>query len=731
MSSNAFSCVAGWHLETLCYCQITQKTIGHLTLGRHSMLGRHSKSGISRSRRSFSDSAKRSSQYKPSNVRPAKEDTNVPPERLARRAREKLLDKDFFFDLLSSAATKRDAKAYLSRLESSRKASSPTSHARQPGTEPHIKAPTHGVNLGKFFGHGRAVEDRPVFRQFKGQNMEVYPEETVHVALVKVSNPQQWSDAEVAGVAHTLSQLARLSMIPCVVVDEMSPFQQPTIDSREVALRQADRLAEAIESHQGMGARRIDGLLSTSDESDTCRVFSRGMLVRPLRSGRIPVLVPVAYTETMQRAVMISADSVLVALTKELAGLNLNLPPTGNDKEVVAMVKDLQQQFSIDRVIILDPLGGIMTPGRGKLHTFVNLEQEYTSIARELGEIDVSSSQTSTLDSKSAVATCPEHRSLESNQEFKHGSMNNIQPPSVHLSDRAPRHLQNLKLLKAILSLLPPSSSGIITSPLEAANSSHVSQQIEQVSSVQTRRQKNPLIHNLLTDKPAQSSSLPPGRLGSLGDSSLTPVTSTFVKKGMPLTILPDPTVTPWTADNHGQPRITLHDPRIDLPRLVHLIEDSFSRKLDVEDYLNRVNSRIAGLIVAGEYEGGALLTWETPPEVTEDGSPESFARQVPYLDKFAVLKRSQGAGGVADIVFNAMVRGCFPNGVCWRSRRDNPVNKWYFERARGTWKLPDMNWTMFWTTPGIEMNSNLFRDYEGVCRGVKPSWADKKHIVD
>lgn len=28
---------------------------------------------------------------------------------------------------------------------------------------------------------------------------------------------------------------------------------------------------------------------------------------------------------------------------------------------------------------------------------------------------------------------------------------------------------------------------------------------------------------------------------------------------------------------------------------------------------------------------------------------------------------------------------------------QDNPVNKWYFERSRGTWKLPDTNWTMFW----------------------------------
>ena len=95
------------------------------------------------------------------------------------------------------------------------------------------------------------------------------------------------------------------------------------------------------------------------------------------------------------------------------------------------------------------------------------------------------------------------------------------------------------------------------------------------------------------------------------------------------------------------------------------------------------------------------------------------------------MLKRSQGAGGVADIVFNAMVRTCFPNGVCWRSRIDNPVNKWYFERSSGTWKLADSNWAMFWTTPGLVEDTQRFQDYEAVCRSIQPSWADKKSVID
>jgi amino-acid N-acetyltransferase len=58
-------------------------------------------------------------------------------------------------------------------------------------------------------------------------------------------------------------------------------------------------------------------------------------------------------------------------------------------------------------------------------------------------------------------------------------------------------------------------------------------------------------------------------------------------------------------------------------------------------------------------------------------------------------------------------------------------VNKWYFERSRGTWKIPETNWTMFWTTPDLDIDREKFSDYEGVCRSIEPSWADNKSVVD
>ncbi|KIW85399.1 hypothetical protein Z517_00789 [Fonsecaea pedrosoi CBS 271.37] len=581
-------------------------------------------------------------------------------------AKQRLANREFFTSLLSSAATKRDAKAYISRLKSPEKAPPEQKYA------PTRSQPQ--VNTGELLGRTRASEESPVFKQYEnGKHSTLEELETLHVALVKISNINAMADEVVKGIAQTLSSLSRLSMAPCVVLEE--PQQESPQATRATLAQAADKLVAAIDSVHLSGARILDNVLSFAADGRP-QVFLRKLLTRPLRRGRIPIVLPVAYSTEWSQAVSITADEAVLALTRELSGYKSN-PREGQQLETA------RKQISLDRIIVVDETGSIpSTKSIDKRHVFVNLEQEYAALQEEL------------------------RSSTEGNVSQKHAS--------------------NLKLFRDALKMLPPSSSGLLTTPLEAANSTRLND--TRGSGVGTRRQKNPLIHNLLTDKPAYSSSLPTSRLAH--DASSIPVTtSTFVKRGMPLTILPNPHAQTWTATS--KPRLQLTDPRIDLDRLTYLIDDSFNRKLDVEAYLRRVNDRIAGVIIAGEYEGGAILTWETPSGCSDDDTD----RLVPYLDKFAVLKKSQGAGGVADIVFNAMVRTCFPNGVCWRSRKDNPVNKWYFERSRGTWKIPETNWTMFWTTPGVfdddGHKTRVFLDYESVCRSVKPTWADGKRIAD
>ncbi|KAG5298058.1 acetylglutamate synthase [Histoplasma ohiense] len=664
-----------------------------------------------------------------------------------RTAHEKLADKDFFFSLLSSASTKREAQSYLSRFKAEKPEPAKSPPEQSGMGYPSTNFVQSGVNLGGgMFGMAGVIDNHAMFRQEsalgKSLPIETVPEETLHIALVKIREPQLLNDETLGEVGRTLSQLSLLGMSCCVVIDPGLP--QSDTFWRNRSIKQADRMLAAIEKN-GVDSRRLDDVIRLAPSSKhALSVASRELILSPLRRGRIAVIPPIGYTEGTLRAVPVLADDVVLALTKEFMGLGVKAPPEDNPHELARRISKLQKEVSVDRLIILDPAGGIPSLKRAsKSHVFVNLEQEFEEITNELregiaageslatGDKNENGQQILSLERSNPHSTAVEREGASLPSELQATSSDRS---SVHIPDFE-RHLDNLTLLHNALTYLPPSSSGIITRPQDATNSASEPRDPSQLSTVATRRKRNPLIHNLLTDKPSHSASLPAGRLrannGCSSQNTFQVMHSTFVKKGMPLTLFPDPRVHIWKPPINGKSRMTLNDPHIDLPRLVQLIEDSFNRKLDVQHYLNRVSDRLAGLIIAGEYEGGAVLTWELPPGVPNDGSEESRSRMVPYLDKFAVLKRSQGAGGVADIVFNAMVRTCLPKGVCWRSRRDNPVNKWYFERARGTWKLPGSNWTMFWTTDGVLEDDRLFRDYEGVCRGIEPSWLDNKHVVD
>ena len=610
----------------------------------------------------------------------------------------------------------------------------------------------NGVNLGGFYG-ARAVTESPKFVQQPIKQAVTASAPQLHVALVKIRAPQTLDDVTLNGIARTLSQLSRLGLLSIVVVDCNGSSE---LNWRSQAMAQADRIVYAIDSYGGKGARIVDNVVGVSEKSidretaaylgGKTKVTMRKLLMTPLRRGIIPVIPPIGYTDTSQTSVPVKANDVVLALTRELAGFQPAPMPDEDPDAIRERLQALRKEVSLDRLIILDPLGGI--PGSDRpngYHVFLNMEQEFEGVKLDLLKTKPLDQGGNALQSEikqefvlDLGLSNPFPKFVETDfggpKDFKKAQPGITEDPNPNKY-----HLENLQLVRSALSMLPPSSSALLTTPEEAANSGKQPDTPFQAAGVGTRRQRNPLIHNLLTDKPVFSSSLPMGRLGPPRSSAKfeQPVSpaghispTTFAKHGMHVSIYPDPKKSPWEPPRPGKPQLSLTDSHIDLPRLVHLIEDSFNRKLDVKDYLKRVNGRIAGVIIAGEYEGGALLTWELPPGVPDDGSPESRARMVPYLDKFAVLKRSQG-GSSADLVFKAMVRDCFPRGVAWRSRKNNPVNKWYFERSRGTWKLPNTGWTMFWTTPDLSLDHQTFLDYEAVCREIEPSWADNKALLD
>ncbi|KAK8051869.1 hypothetical protein PG993_003254 [Apiospora rasikravindrae] len=519
-----------------------------------------------------------------------------------------------------------------------------------------------------------------------------------YVAIVKFRAPQEADDNTILGVAKSLSALKTLGLISIVVVDCDGMIGTDS-ERRHAIDAQANRIAEAIDFFDEEGAVVLGTPLTIGDSvgkgtspyvSEDLFVTDSSSLLQSLQDDVIPIIPSVGETEQSIAYRCVDANDAVLALTRQLSGLQFLGQPT-EDKHIMQRLKATE----VYRLIILDPVGGVPANNRATgRYMFLNLEQEYEEVTQSLAK--------------------SMSRSDSDNLENQH-------------------HLRNAQLARKALSLLPPTSSAIITTPQDAANERPQDEADSGWPYVGTRRKLNPLIHNLLTDKPAQSSSLPSGRftpvVSSNGAAQLGSST-TLAKRGMHVTILPDPRISMWQPPRPGERRLRLTDASVDLPRLVHLINDSFGRQLDVEHYLKRVEDNLAGIIIAGEYEGGAILTWEKPFGVDAVGDVDP-SRLVPYLDKFAVLRKSQGAGGVADIVFNAMVRDCFPYGVCWRSRKDNPVNKWYHERSAGSLKIRDMNWAMFWTTPELALDEQKFRDYESVCRGVEPSWADKKHIVD
>ncbi|KAG6013683.1 hypothetical protein E4U54_006445 [Claviceps lovelessii] len=605
----------------------------------------------------------------------------------ATRAKKQALDRDVIVSVLEAAATRRDARGYLQKY---------TAKERK---------------------HPETLPAATTLHEADGRTLKVEAKQAVDVAVVILRLPQDISSHTLSGIAKTLTQLRVLGLISLVIVDCGAGAK------RQVLEDEALRLCGAIDSFGTPGAKLADyvfiernvNLVASEKPLSTKSVVVHdgGVLNKALQHDMIVVLPSMARPDDISCQIPVEANKTVLALTRYLTGLQSNADDAKSARGPVDTPR-VEKIASVERLIILDPAGGTPMARRSDVtHRLINLEQEYDML----------------LDLLAAKKKAPAREDMDNMD---------------HSPAQGNVHAANLTLAKAVLSLLPTSSSALITTPQAAANMGSNSPETPGVGStkhpllgfgdmVTTRKQKNPLLHNLLTNRPALSPSLPLERIHDekrdfIREQKLG--SATMVKRGMPVTIFPDPLKQQWHPAQPGSQTLRLTDNCIDLPRLIYLIEDSFNRKLDVQDYLQRINDNLAGIIIAGEYEGAAILTWELPAGLSKEAAHRDN-RYVPYLDKFAVLKSQQGSSSVADIVFNAMVQDCFPNGVCWRSRKDNPVNKWYFERSRGTCQLSGSNWAMFWTTAHFKDRRATLGDYESVCRGVRPSWSDKKHVLE
>ena len=228
-----------------------------------------------------------------------------------------------------------------------------------------------------------------------------------------------------------------------------------------------------------------------------------------------------------------------------------------------------------------------------------------------------------------------------------------------------PTALRNLDAISDCLGYMPRTSSGVLV----------------------THRSPRSLIANLITNKAAHSPSLPHRLLANKKDVRHTP---TIVRPGLPIKVLEDFSL-------------------VDRDKLTALLEASFRRKLDREAYFARLASKLDFVIVTGDYEGAAIVTREHAPSDPEGAEP------IAYLDKFAVLPSLQGSGtvdflwgalrdevqglGLLDALNDNGGKGGYGRGrdLVWKSRSNNPVNRWYYERSNGFTRIGGGAWQLFW----------------------------------
>jgi amino-acid N-acetyltransferase len=444
-----------------------------------------------------------------------------------------------------------------------------------------------------------------------------------HTALVKIQGP--FSDVQLDSICRGLVYLEKLGLVSVIVV-ENDTLHRGEEDERPAIIAETTRIVSHLEK-QGARARPVLGPI--------------------VRLGPKPeepsddIVPPETHT-----------------LPSDLASMRSAL--RAGEIPVIA-------PFALDsfcrsvRVHANDVIGGL---ARGmveaaQLNNFSASSSEDERILS--GEIDLAPLRLMIINREGGVPSYARsgYPHLLVNLTSEHSYINGTFQEQWKYTH--PTALSNLSLANTCLAYMPPTSSAIMVS----------------------HRSPSSLIGNLITNKPAVSSSLPHALLQS--NRKLTPHTPTLLRRGLPIQVIRS------VSD-------------IDRVRLNALLEQSFRRTLDESSFYARLEKNLDFVIVAGDYAGAAIVTREPCPTL---GSP------IAYLDKFAVLPSHQGDGTV-DFLWVALHDESYglghpfsanPNGgkggigegydLIWRSRADNPVNKWYFERSTGHIRMGP--WVMFW----------------------------------
>lgn len=445
-----------------------------------------------------------------------------------------------------------------------------------------------------------------------------------HTALVKLQGP--FTARQLESVARGMVYLEKLGLTSVIVV-ELDDWVRGEPDERTRVTQETRRVVEALEEH-GARARPINDAV--------------------VRLGPHP-------SEA-------DADGADVIETHTLPSDLVHLRAALRAGEIPVLAPLARDSFL--RIVRVEADGVIAGLTRGMAEA-AQVEGEQAKSQAEVDGLDLTPMRLMIINREGGIPSYAReglpHLLVNVQSEYEH-----IRETYRHeWTSSAPTALSNLRLARTCLAHMPPSSSALVVS----------------------HRSPRSLIANLLTNRPAQSSSLPPAALLS-GSRRLTRDTPTLIRHGVGMKVIRN------VAD-------------LDKDKLTYLMEQSFGKTLDADAFYARLEKRLDFVIVAGDYAGAAVVTNE---------GPEGHGA-ISYLDKFAVLPAHQGDGTV-DFLFVALHDESFGLGsdgaanpneggrqgegegrdLVWRSRGDNPVNKWYYERSSGHLRLSGGKWVLFWS---------------------------------
>ncbi|KAI9595243.1 hypothetical protein BDF19DRAFT_465752 [Syncephalis fuscata] len=467
------------------------------------------------------------------------------------------------------------------------------------------------------------------------------------------------------------------------------PSNQPTVPKLVTATRQPDPVERLLSGRTNVSALVLvpGAVVSNKDE---CRGIARALL-RLQRLGICPIVVMDDIdgldTKSGQRVLSDQQRERIQSMTSSFAEMIDDVGGRARPifagalqwqeaKQLAVDITPIKSAIALNQIPLVAPCA-TSTDGRRQA---ITADATLIAVARQAAILDQGPNQPCWLPRHALINIEDEAASIRASLTGPHKAVHN----------------RTLWLAEHTLAHLPGTASALAVA-------------IQSSSAI---------LSNAITDKPEWSPSLPEALKPRIATHLSPPTLDASTALGLSHLSSghqPKDARANYTVLRRGM-KLQFYASRdnLDRPALFELLEQSFGRKLAADKYWQRLGQYHTGTIVAGDYQGAAIMT-EEPTGLTAP-----LPTTMTYLDKFAVSPRSQGLG-VADIVWHRMQR-IYPI-VTWRSRNDNGVNGWYFDRANGHLRVSNTHWVAFWYHLTGRTTTQSMAAYEAIARAVPPSF--------